>query len=57
MRTTGAHNDQATSAARAALSTVVHASGCAPLLLFILLDRLDAYLPGQLDRNPADLAI
>ena len=36
---------------------VVHASGCASLLLFILLYGVDAYLPGQLDRNPADVAI
>jgi hypothetical protein len=39
------------------LFTVVHASGYAPLLLYILLYGIDAYLLGQLGRTPADFAI
>lgn len=40
-----------------ALSTIVHASGCAPLLLYVLLYRTDVYLPGQLDRILIDFAL
>ncbi len=38
------------------MSTVVHASGCAPLLLYVLLYRTDAYSPGQLGRSLTDFA-
>ncbi len=40
-----------------ALSTIVRASGCASLLLYVLLYRTDAYLPGQLDRTLIDFAL
>ena len=57
MRTTGVHDERLLAAARGALSTIVHASGCVPLLLYVLLYRADAYLPGQLDRTLADFAL
>jgi hypothetical protein len=35
------------------VSTVVHASGCAPLLLYVLLYGLDTYMSRQLGQAPA----
>lgn len=35
------------------LVTVVHASGCAPLLLYVLLYGLDTYASRQLRQTPA----
>ena len=35
----------------------MHASGCAPLLLYVLLYRTDAHLPGELDRTLTDFAL
>jgi hypothetical protein len=40
-----------------ALSTIVHASGCEPLLLYALLYRTDACLPSQLDRTLTDFVL
>ena len=37
-----------------ALCTIVHASGCASPLLYVLLYRPDASLPGQIDRTLID---
>jgi hypothetical protein len=40
-----------------ALSTIVHACGCAPLLLYVLMYRTDAYSLGQFDRTLTESAL
>ena len=46
-----------TSSAASGLSTVVHVSGCAPLLLYVLLYGLDTYASRQLGQTPVSRAV
>jgi hypothetical protein len=57
MRTTAAHENLITPTALQGLSTVVHASGCVSLSLYVLLYEADAQAAEQLGQTPARLLL